>query len=214
MAHDATPISERDLGSLSVDDLLPERPAIIGEFSAAYEDFKNATIADLAPATRYEFILALQLVDLNWSILQLRASADVSLAAGTARSVTYQIRKKLENDGYKEYERLLEIYVAEGGDEDEFENPVDWDAIEENIRRIVAGLKSRDPAERERATADARAHDVDPRMALGLQYLNNTTHKRQTEQRADLERRLRLLSGEYREVQKSRPIDVVSFVRD
>ena len=69
MAHDVTPISERDLGSLSVNNLLPERPAIIGEFSAAYEEFKNATIADLAPATRYEFILALQLADLNWAIL-------------------------------------------------------------------------------------------------------------------------------------------------
>ena len=51
-------------------------------------------------------------------------------------------------------------------------------------------------------------------MALGLQYLNNTIYKRQTELRADLERRLRLLSGEYREVQKSRPIDVVPVARD
>ena len=209
MAHDVTSISERDLGSLSVNDLLPERPAIIGEFSAAYEEFKNATIADLAPASRYEFILALQLVDLNWAILQLKSSADVSLAVGTERSVTYQIRKKLEDDGYTEYERLLEIYVAEGGDEDEFEDPVDWDAIDENIKRIVTGLKSKDPSERESAAADARAHDVDSRMVLGLQFLNNTTYKRQTEQLADLEKRLRLLSGEYREIQKSRSIDVV-----
>ena len=93
MAHDVTSISERDLGSLSVNDLLPERPAIIGEFSAAYEDFKNATIADLAPETRYEFILALQLVDLNWAILQLKSSADVSLAAGTERGMKHQLRK-------------------------------------------------------------------------------------------------------------------------
>lgn len=210
MAHDVTSISERDLGSLSVNDLLPERPAIIGEFSAAYEEFKNATIADLAPATRYEFILALQLVDLNWAILQLKSSADVSLAAGTERGMKHQLSKKLESDGDKEYERLLEIYVAEGGDEDEFEDPVDWDAIDENIKRIVTGLKSKDPSERESAAADARAHDVDPRMVLGLQFLNNTTYKRQTEQLADLEKRLRLLSGEYREIQKSRPIDVVS----
>ena len=214
MANVLTPISELDLGSLSVNDLLPERPAIIGEFSPAYEEFKHATVADLAPATRYEFILALQLVDLNWAILQLKASADVSLAAGTERSVTNQIRKKLEDDGYREYERLLDIYVAEGGDEEEFEDPVDWDAIDENTQRIVGGLKSQDPAERERATADARAHDVDPRMVLGLQFLNTTTYKRQTEQLADLERRLRLLSGEYREVQKSRPIDVVPVASD
>ena len=59
----------------------------------------------------------------------------MSLAAGVERSVTYQIRKKLEDDGYKEYDRLLDIYVAEGGDEDEFEDPVDWDAIDEKIRR-------------------------------------------------------------------------------
>ena len=103
----------------------------------------------------------------------------------------------------------MEIYVAEGGDEDEFEDPVDWDAIDENIKRIVTGLKSKDPSERESTAADARAHDVDPRMVLGLQFLNNTTFKRQTEQLADLEKRLRLLSGEYREIQKSRPIDVV-----
>ena len=44
----------------------------------------------------------------------------MSLAAGTERGVT---TRKLE-DGDKEYERLLEIYVAEGGDEDEFEDPV------------------------------------------------------------------------------------------
>jgi hypothetical protein len=210
MAHDLTPISESDFGSLSVNDLLPERPTIIGEFSPAYEEFKNATITDLAPATRYEFILALQLVDLNWAILQLKTSADVSLAAGTERNMKHQLSKKLEYDGDEEYEHLLEIHIAEGGEEDEFEDPVDWDAIEENVHRIVAGLKSKDPAEKERATIDAQAYDVDPWMVLGLQYLNNTTYKRQTDQLADLEKRLRLLSGEYREIQKSRPIDVVS----
>ena len=115
----------------------PNAPAIIGEFSAAYEEFKNATIADLAPATRYEFILTLQLVDLNWAVLQLKSSGDVSLAVGTERGMKHQLNKKLESDGDKECERLLEIYVADGGDEDEFEDPVDWDAIDENIMRIV-----------------------------------------------------------------------------
>ena len=108
----------------------------------------------------------------------------------------------------------MDIYVAEVGDEEEFEDPVDWDSIDENTQRIVGGPKSQDPTERERATADARAHDVDPRMVLGLQFLNNTTYKRQTEQRTDLERRLRLLSGEYRQVQKSRTIDVVPVASD
>ena len=51
--------------ALPIDDLLPERPAIIGEFSPAYEAFKTATLSDLESATSYEYVLALQLVDLN-----------------------------------------------------------------------------------------------------------------------------------------------------
>ena len=50
MAHDLNPSPAGDFGSLAIHDLLPERPALIGEFSLAYEAFREATIADLAPA--------------------------------------------------------------------------------------------------------------------------------------------------------------------
>ena len=82
MAHDLNPNSGDDFGSLAINDLLPERPALIGEFSPAYEAFRGATITDLAPMTKYEFLLAQQLVDLNWSILQAKISADVELSKG------------------------------------------------------------------------------------------------------------------------------------
>ena len=71
MTHDINSSGPGDLGQLSINDLLPERPAIVGEFSPAYEAFKKMTVADLAPMTQYEYIQALQLVDLNWSIMQL-----------------------------------------------------------------------------------------------------------------------------------------------
>ena len=87
MTRDLNSIFSGDLAGLPIDALLPERPAIIGEFSPAYEAFREATIADLAPVTKYEYLQALQLVDLNWSILQAKASAEVELSAGTARSV-------------------------------------------------------------------------------------------------------------------------------
>ena len=48
MAHDLKPTPGGDFGSLAIHDLLPERPALIGEFSPAYEAFREATIADLA----------------------------------------------------------------------------------------------------------------------------------------------------------------------
>ena len=138
MAHDLNPIPGGDFGSLAINDLLPERPAPIGEFSPAYEAFRLATIADLAPVTKYEYLQAQQLVDLNWAILQAKASADVELSSGAERTVRAQLSAKLEGDGEREYRQQLPAFEEAGGDEDDFEDPVDWDAIEEKIEDTVA----------------------------------------------------------------------------
>ena len=214
MAHDLNPSTAGDFGSLTIHDLLPERPALIGEFSLAYEAFREATIADLAPVTKYEYLQALQLADLNWAILQAKASADVELSTGTERIVRAQLSAKLEGDGEREYRRQLLAFEEAGGDEDDFEDPVDWDAIEEKIENMMKGLKSRDLAEREAATENAIALGVDPRLVLSAQLLNNSGYRRHSEKLPDLEKRARLLSVEYREIQKSQPIDVVPVSGD
>ena len=128
MAHDLNLNSGGDFGLLAINDFLPERPALIGEFSTDYEAFREATIADLAPVTKYEYLQALQLADLNWAILQAKVSADVELSSGTERIVRAQLNAKLE--GEREYRRQLLAFEEDGGDEDDFEDPVDWDAIE------------------------------------------------------------------------------------
>jgi len=214
MAHDLNPSPASDFGSLAINDLLPERPAQIGEFSPAYEAFREATIADLAPVTRYEYLQALQLADLNWAILQAKASADVELSTATERTIRAQLNSKLEGDAEREYRRQLMAFEEAGGEEDDFEDPIDWDAIDEKFEGIMAGLKSRDPAEREAATAETIALGVDPRLVLSSQLLNNSGYRRHSEKLPDLEKRARLLSSEYREVQKSRPIDVVPVSGD
>ena len=78
----------------------------------------------------------------------------------------------------------------------------------------MAGLKSKDPSEREAATAEAIALGVDPRLILSAQLLNNSGFRRHSEKLPDLEKRARLLSAEYREIQKTRPIDVVPISGD
>jgi hypothetical protein len=128
--------------------------------------------------------------------------------------VRAQLNAKLEGDGEREYDRQLRAFEEAGGDEDDFEDPVDWDAIEEKIEKIVAGLKSRNPSEREAATAEAIALGVDPRLVLSAQLLKNSGFRRHSEKLPDLEKRARLLSAEYREVQKARPIDVIPVARD
>ena len=69
MTQALDPQAVGELSPLALNHLLPERQALIGEFSPAYEAFCEATIADLDPRTNYEYIQALQLVDLNWAIL-------------------------------------------------------------------------------------------------------------------------------------------------
>ena len=208
MTHDLKPTFESYLGSLAISNLLPERPTLIGEFSLAYEAFREATTADLAPVTKYECILALQLVDLNWAIMQAKASANVELSTSIEQTVQAQLNSKLEEDGERDYDRLLSAFVEGGSDEDDFRDPVDWDAIDTRVEGIMAGLKSRDHVERASATAEAIALDVDPRLVLSSQLLNNSGYWRHSERQPDLEKRARLLSAEYREVQRARPIDV------
>ena len=209
MTHDLTSTFSGDLAGHLIDALLPERPAIIGEFSPAYEAFKTATLSDLEPATSYEFVLALQLVDLNWAILQRKASADIELSVGTEKEIRSELRDKLNWGGRREYRRLLEEFEAQGCDEDDFEDPIDWDAISNRVDNLVNDLQSIDPLIRGNATAEAISIGVDPRLILSQQYFDNFNYRRHSDTLPNLEKRARQLSAEYREVQKARPIDVV-----
>ena len=95
-----------------------------------------------------------------------------------------------------------------GGDEDDFEDPIDWDAIINLVDTIVAELKSTGTLTRNRATAEVISIGVDPRLVLSQQYFENFNFKRHTDRLPNLEKRARQLSSEYREVQKARPINV------
>ena len=209
MKRDANITLMSKLGSLAVNDLLPERPTLIGEFSPAYDAFSKATLSDLSPVTQYEYVIALQLVDLNWAILQAKASADIELSDGAQQAIRHAISSTLEREGNREYNRLCDEFLDGGGDEDDFEDPVNWEAIDARVEAIVEGLKSKDFKEREEATLEAIDLGVDPRLVLSTQLLNNSGYRRHSERLPDLEKRARLLSAEYREVQKARPIDVV-----
>ena len=201
-------------GPMALNDLLPERPALIGEFSPAYEAYRQVTVADLAPMTQYEYIQALQLVDLNWAILQLKASAQVELATGTEKTVRQLLTRKLQSDGEREFNRQLYAFTEAGGDEDDFENTVDWEAISLRIETLMSDVKSKDAMKRERATAEAISLGVDPRLVLSEQFLQNSNYNRHARALPELEKRVRLLSAEYRELQKARPIDVVPVAQN
>ena len=109
----------------------------------------------------------------------------------------------------RRYTRLLREFEDAGGDEDDFEDPIDWDAISNRGDNLVTHLKSVDPVIRGKATAEAITIGVDPRLILSQQYFDNVKYRRHSDTLPNLEKRARQLSAEYREVQKARPIDVV-----
>jgi hypothetical protein len=55
-----------------------------------------------------------------------------------------------------------------------------------------------------------QAFGIKIEASLSLAYINNTKYSRHDREVAELEKRARLLSVEYREVQKSRPIEIVA----
>ena len=208
MAHDLPRTSLDDFGSLVINDLLPERPLIVCEFSSAYEDFRNAMLEDLAPATKYEFIQALQLVDLNWAIMQLKASANAELSSGTERFIRHELERALQAQAKGKYGSLLEIFVENGGDAEEFEAPIALADIEARVDGIVRALKSENYSTRVAASNEALDIGISPQLVFSDQLLNNQNYLGHTEKLPDLEKRVRQMSAEYRELQMSRPVDI------
>ena len=208
MAHDLSRTSLDDFGSLAINDILPERPLIIGEFSASYEKFRDEMLKDLAPVTKYEFIQALQLVDLNWAIMQLKASANAGLSSGTERFIRNELERALKAQAKGKYDYLLEIFVENGGDAEEFEAPIDLAEIEARVDSIVRALKSENYSTRVAASNEALDIGISPQLVFSDQLLNNQNYLAHTEELPDLEKRTRQLSAEYRELQMSRPVDI------
>ena len=208
MAHDLPRTASDDFGSLLLNDLLPARPLIIGEFSSLYETFRDEMLKDLAPATKYEFLQALQLVDLNWAILQVKASADVELSSGAERSIAHELRRILEAQAERKCDSLLEIFVENGGDADAFEAPVDLVEIDTRVDRILRALKSENYSTRVAASNEALDIGISPQLVFSDQLLNNQNYVAHTEKLPDLEKRVRQLSAEYRELESSRPVDI------
>ena len=166
------------------------------------------TVADLAPMTQYEYIQALQLVDLNWSIMQLKASARVELSSATETKLRELLKQKFRRVAEDAFDLEYDQFIEAGGDEDDFEGRIDSQQIEGDVTALMAGLSSADHTAREAATARAISLGVDPQLVLSGQILNSREYRRHGEALPDLEKRVRLLSAEYRELQRARPIEV------
>ena len=109
---------------------------------------------------------------------------------------------------------LLQLFIDKGGDEDVFEDPIDWDEIDIRVDRILKALTSENYSERITATNECLEIGISPQLVLSGQLLNNDRYVEHAEKLPELEKRVRQLSAEYRELQNSRPVDVSPVSRD
>ena len=102
----------------------------------------------------------------------------------------------------------MEIFVENGGNADDFEAPIDFEEIETRVDSIVCALKSENYSTRVAASNEALDIGISPQLVFSDQLLNNQNYLAHTEKLPDLEKRIRQLSAEYRELQISRPVDI------
>ena len=138
------------------------------------------------------------------------ASTHAELSHSTEGELRNLLGDKLRRDADRAFDVEYEAFIEAGGDEDDFEKDIDREQIERDASAIVEGLKSQDPAAREAATAEAISLGVDPRLVLSGQMLDNGRYQRHRDALPDMEKRVRLMSAEYRELQRARPIEVIS----
>ena len=140
--------------------------------------------------------------------MQLKASANAELSSGTERSIRLQLKRILQAQAKGKFDYLLEIFVENGGNADDFEAPIDFEEIEARVDSIVRALKSENYSTRVAASNEALDIGISPQLVFSDQLLNNQNYLAHTEKLPDLEKRIRQLSAEYRELQMSRPVDI------
>jgi hypothetical protein len=172
--------------------LLPGRVPIIGEVPGAFERFHKAMIADLAPGTPYECVIAENLIALEWDMLQHRRMRGVCI-----REVTRQFVRKAVFDQREAAHKaaVAEAYVAftaAGGSEADWRPPSEFnhDAAEIVGQALAGRATAPDRKLHARAYKEIRALGLKPIELMSRAYasvkVRKVWHERQLE---DLERR-------------------------
>ena len=140
--------------------------------------------------------------------MQLKASANAELSSGTEKFIRNELERALKAQAKRKYDYLLEIFIENGGDAEAFEAPIDLAEIEVRVDSIVRALKSENYSTRVAASNEALDIGISPQLVFSDQLLNNQNYLGHTEKLPDLEKRVRQMSAEYRELQMSRPVDI------
>lgn len=172
-------------------------------------------IAMLAPATPYEHVIAEELVDISWELLQHRRMRDTCIRREIhdriCAAVVAQREAAHEAAHEAAIEEALEKHAEAGGSDRDWEEPADFDrdAAARAAKAFAERAMSGDPKVRAKAEKEIAALGLKPVELMSLAYTAENVsliqHQRQIE---DLERRRRELKRDFDVLQKARSSDV------
>ena len=102
MARSSVPADPLDFGLASFADVLPKRDTIPGEAAGSFVVFQAQLMHTLTPFTPYEFVVAENLISIEWEILQHRKMRERCLRNLLGKEIAKELARLRGYDGKRE----------------------------------------------------------------------------------------------------------------
>lgn len=207
MAQDINSPDPGAFGLTRFSDILPKRGTFVGEAPGTFEVFRDIMMEELAPATPYECVIAENLVNIEWEILQHRRMRD----AGVRREIRMSIREAVHEYLWAQHEAVnqasLEQFDTLGPEALSWSAPSVFNDAEATRKADDLARRAVSVDPEERAAAEAELTD------MGMEPVELMAAAFRSEERAvsyhdrvlpELEVRRRGVKQEYDALQKRR----------
>lgn len=200
-----------DFALTSFADLLPKRIHVIGEDPGAFELFRSTLLAALAPMTAHECVVAENLVNIEWDILQHRKMAQAQIYSLISSEIQCAYYSWTFNIFEAEMERLWQEFRAAGKSEDDWKDPYEFDKdmAKTNSQDLVERAISSDLEVRKEAHEELKTIGLNPVYLMSEAHFNALKSIQHFEYIERLEKRRRFVKKDYDRLQELRPIEAI-----
>ncbi|WP_050929909.1 hypothetical protein [Aestuariivita boseongensis] len=210
MSNDLPLPNPERFGLSSFADILPKRDPIIGEDPGSLAAFRDGMMRALVPFTPYECVVAENLIDIEWELLQRRRMRDASLRQIIHTEVRGAVMERERALHDERLDAAWEEFIQAGGKEHEWEDPFDFDRDAAGVLadEVAERSLSHDPGAEAAVHAEIAEMGLDPVKLMSDAYIkSNSAAMKHDEKIQELERRRREVKRDYDALQKTRPID-------
>lgn len=197
----------RAFGLKSFADLLPARDPIIGEVPGAFTRFHAVMMLELVPVSPYEFVIAENLIALEWEMLQHRRMRNTCIREVTRELICKAFVEQREAEHKAEMEAAYLAHVDAGGSGDNWKAPSAFNSDAARIagQNIAGRATAPDRKLQAKAYKAIKALGLKPIELMSQAYASVTVRKVWHEhQLQDLERRRREVKRDFDALQAAR----------